>query len=479
MSPPLIDLLSPLPPVWPEDVLPEIQRRLAASGAKVVVLDDDPTGTQTVHGIAVLAEWSVESLRAELSGVAPAFYVLTNSRALPSPQAQALNAQIARNLREAAATRHNLTVISRSDSTLRGHFPAEVDALARSLLPDVASHNLPPCLIIPAFLAGGRYTIDDVHYVAHGDDLVPAGETEFARDAAFGYRSSNLRDWVEEKTDRRIRASRVASISIDDIRHGGPERVEEYLAALPPSSACVVNAAAERDLEVVALAALACELAGRPLLYRTAASFARARAGITLRPLLEPADLWGDAGAGRVAPFSGGLIVVGSHVPQTTTQLLALLERGIDAVEVDVEALLDDQTRVAEMTRCADRANALLSAGRDALIYTGRWQIRGPDADASLAIGQRVSDGLVAIVRNIVVQPRYVLTKGGITSSDTATRGLDVRRAMVLGQLLPGVPAWRLGPESRYPGSILVIFPGNVGGPAALAEARDRLAVWP
>ncbi len=94
----------------------------------------------------------------------------------------------------------------------------------------------------------------------------------------------------------------------------------------------------------------------------------------------------------------------------------------------------------------------------------------GVDAESSLAIGRRVSDGLVAIVRAISVRPRYLLAKGGITSSDIATQGLGVKRALVLGQLLPGVPVWQLGPETRYPGLGYIVFPGNVGGPQALAE---------
>ena len=157
------------------------------------MLDDDPTGTQTVHNIPVLTEWSVASLRAELANDLPCFYILTNSRSLPLPGAQAMNVEIARNLREAShQAQRDFVIVSRSDSTLRGHFPGEVDALANALEQDFDGW-----LIIPFFLEGGRYTIGNVHYVAEGDKLVPAGETPFARDSAFGYRASNLREWVE------------------------------------------------------------------------------------------------------------------------------------------------------------------------------------------------------------------------------------------------------------------------------------------
>ncbi|MCS6849374.1 MAG: four-carbon acid sugar kinase family protein [Anaerolineae bacterium] len=475
------DLLAGLPPEWPHDALPEIRRRLRQSGQKVVVLDDDPTGTQTVHDIPVLTEWSVESLRAELANDLPACYILTNSRALPLPQAEALNAAIGRNLCDAGrAVGRPFAVISRSDSTLRGHFPGEVDALADAMreVQGVERNTQyatcrPPYLLIPAFLAGGRYTINDVHYVAYGDDLVPAGETEFARDAAFGYRASNLCAWVEEKTRGAIRAGDVMSITIEDIRVGGPERVRSRLMVARPDGACVVNAASERDLEVVALACLMAEAEGSRFLYRTAASFARARAGIAPKPLLTARDL--ESLASCCNASAGGLIIVGSYVPKTSGQLDALLRRGVNAIEVSVEALLDDAARSGEVARCAQAAEALLASGCDVVIYTSRRLISGADAATSLAIGRRVSDSLVAIVRSLAAQPRYVLAKGGITSSDIATKGLDVRRAMVLGQLLPGVPVWRLGSESRYPGTIYVVFPGNVGGPDALAQAYDLL----
>ena len=244
-----MDRIKSLPTEWQIDLLPQIQTQVRASGCKVVVLDDDPTGTQTVHSIPVLTEWSVDSLRVEFENDLSCFYVLTNSRSLPLPGAQAMNAEIARHLREAARqANRDFVVVSRSDSTLRGHFPGEVEALANAL-----EQNFDGWLIIPFFLEGGRYTIDDVHYVAEGDKLVPAGETPFARDSAFGYRASNLRAWVAEKTNGHVKASDVVAISIDDLRVGGPNRVTEKLMALSRGQIGVVNAASYRDIEVFVL----------------------------------------------------------------------------------------------------------------------------------------------------------------------------------------------------------------------------------
>ena len=190
------ELATYLPPPWPNSLLPEIQTKLEDGNRTLVVLDDDPTGTQTVHDVAVLTEWSVDALGLELARREPVFFVLTNSRSMPLALAQALNNEVGRNLGEASRlTGRDVAVVSRSDSTLRGHYPGEVDALAVAL-----GQPFDATLIVPFFLEGGRYTIGDTHYVAEGDALTPAADTPFAQDAVFGYRSSNLRAWVEEKT---------------------------------------------------------------------------------------------------------------------------------------------------------------------------------------------------------------------------------------------------------------------------------------
>jgi uncharacterized protein YgbK (DUF1537 family) len=463
-------LFDRLPPAWPDDLLPAIREQVHHSQRRVVVLDDDPTGTQTVHGLPVLTEWSVDSLKTALQeDDPPCFYILTNSRSLPLAEAQALNTTIGTHLKQAAAaTGTKLAIVSRSDSTLRGHFPGEVDALAAAL-----GDAFDAWLLCPFFLEGGRYTINDIHYVAEDDHLIPAAETPYAQDASFGYAYSNLRDWVTEKTGGRIAPAQIDSISLDDIRQGGPPRITERLLALPPGSVCAINAASYRDLDVFVLGLLAAEAEGWRYIYRTAASFVRVRAGIAPRALLTAGEL-------KLPSRGGGLFVVGSYVPKTTSQVNALIQQtDVLPLEMDVPALLDDTTRPAAIRRIANQANAALSIGRDAVIFTSRDVVTGDDVESSLAIGQSVSDALIAIMRAIETQPRYLVAKGGITSSDVATKGLNVRRAEVMGQILPGVPVWKLGPESRYPGAAYVVFPGNVGDANSLCAIYDAFTEDP
>ncbi|MAS38019.1 MAG: hypothetical protein CL610_28750 [Anaerolineaceae bacterium] len=459
---PLAETFASLPPDWPDDPLPAVRTAIKRLNQKVVVLDDDPTGTQTVHDVPVLTEWSTPALTAEFRDPCPAVFVLTNSRSLTASAARACNLEIGRHLAAASArTGRPYVVASRSDSTLRGHFPTETDALAAA-----SGKAVDAVLIVPAFMAGGRYTIADTHYVAEGDQLIPAGQTPFARDATFGYAASNLRAWVSEKTGGQVRPEAVTAISLDEIRLGGPDRVTERLLTMKDQTYCVINAVNERDLSVVALGVVQAEAQGKVLLYRTAASFAAARAGIALRPLLTAADM-------NLTSSGGGLVVVGSYVPKSSQQLEHLLKQpDIAGIEVHVQRLLDDAS--AEIARVIEAVDTRLRLHQNVVIFTSRGLITGADADSSLAIGNRVSAGLVAIVQGLHETPRFLIAKGGITSSDLATKALGVRRALVMGQILPGVPVWQLGAESRQPGMAYVVFPGNVGGPDALAAVVDK-----
>ena len=238
------ETINSLPPVWPDDLLPTIQQENAKRPTSIVVLDDDPTGTQTVHDVPVVTNWALPTIIEEFERETPLFYVLTNSRSLPKTQAINLAREAGTNILEASRrTGRAFEVISRSDSTLRGHFPVEVDALV-----EVLEMQRAVWLIIPFFEEGGRYTINDIHYVKEARHLIPAAETPFAKDVVFGYAHSDLRRWVEEKTQGRCPAESVQSLSLDEIRKEGPDSIASKLAGCEPGRICVVNAADYRDL---------------------------------------------------------------------------------------------------------------------------------------------------------------------------------------------------------------------------------------
>ena len=461
-------LLAALPPLPDTRALrEEIGRAVADRSRRVVVLDDDPTGVQTVHDIDVLTTWEVEDLAAALRRPEPLFYVLTNSRALPRAGAVALATELAANLAAAATgTGIRPDMISRGDSTLRGHYPWELDPLAEWVGPGGPDGHL----IVPAFPAGGRITLNGVHYVAEGDRFVPAAETDFARDPSFGYTHAHLAAWVEEKTEGRRRAGDVLHVPLTLLRAGDPAPVRAVLGLARDNQPIVADCVEEADLVVLVAALLRAEAEGQRFLCRTAASFVKVRAGLTDRPLLTRADLCPTAGP------AGGLVLVGSYVPRTAEQLARIRPSPrLRTRELSVSALLaapDPQAVVGDLVAWADEA---LAAEATALVYTSRDLVAAHGGRDHVGVAATVSAALAAVASGLSRRPAWMIAKGGITSSDVATRGLGVRRARVLGQVATGVPVWRLGPEARFPGLAYVVFPGNVGTPDTLADLIDML----
>lgn len=459
-------LFASLDDIWPHDLLADIQAKHTQSGRKLVVLDDDPTGGQTVHGVHLLSEWSVDKLTAELNR-SETFFVLTNSRSLSASDARALAVNVGQNLRQAAARAGvQIAVISRSDSTLRGHYPVEVEALAQGLEMDVDA-----TVLVPFFEAGGRYTIHNMHYVQQGDDLVPAAQTEFARDKAFAFSHSLLPAYVEEKTAGRITADQVVCIGLESLRTQGPEAVTSLLLKAPKGSVIVVNGADFRDIEVFVMGVLAAEAEGKTYIYRTAADFVRVRAGISIKPLLDPEAL-------AVDTHRGGLMIVGSHVAKSTEQLThALGVDGVASVEIPVPELLERASQTRVLGTIGETIAAKLEAGTTVVAYTSRALQAGASPEQALSIGRTVSEAICQLVHQLPAPPRFLIAKGGITANDVATKGLGVKRALVLGQLQPGVPVWELGSESKFPGMRYVIYPGNVGSPQGLVDAIQSFGV--
>jgi uncharacterized protein YgbK (DUF1537 family) len=417
--------------------------------------------------VPVLVDPGRAELEAMLTARTPLAFVLTNSRSLPEARAVRLATRLGNLIARASrATGRPVSLVSRSDSTLRGHFPAEVDALS-------AAAGVPeaPVLLMPYLGEAGRLTIGDVHYVVREGVPIPVAETEYARDAAFAYTESALARWAAARVAAGGGSRPIASIGLDAIRLGGPDAVAAALRALPDHAVCVVNAADDRDAEVVAAAVVDVE-GERAIVGRTAAGYVRARGGQARAPDLAPGEL-------PVGP-GPGLVVVGSHVPMTTRQLERLLADPplrLELVELPATAAVSDG-RAAGRARDAGtaRVEALLKAGMTPVVATSRERLEPTAADPTgLALGARVSRMLVGVVARSRRRPAWVLAKGGITSSDVATDGLGARSATVLGQLLPGVPAWRARPPGRRP-ILLVVFPGNVGDADSLRAAVAKLA---
>lgn len=432
---------------------------------KIIVLDDDPTGSQTVHSCLLLMQWDVETLRLGLADAAPIFFVLTNTRALTPEKAAAVTREVCHNLKAAIAIEniHDFLVVSRSDSTLRGHYPIETDVIAESLGPFDAH------FLTPAFFEGGRTTRDSVHYLKVNGVDTPVHETEFARDSVFGYHHSYLPDYVEEKTRGKIAADRVERFLLADIRAG----VLDRLLQLHNNQCGVVDAETQDDLNRFAADVLTAASQGKRFLFRSAASLLTALAALPPQPIAP------EAMANYVRNGKPGAIIVGSHVKKTTEQLEQLLAQpGIVGVELEVTRLLDaGEARSHLLVEAIQQVNATHTAGKTPVVYTSRHELTFDNVQTRLDFGEAVSALLMDIIRHLPDDIGFLISKGGITSNDTLSSGLALRTARLLGQVLAGVSMVR-SPSNhpQFPDLPVVLFPGNVGDANALATVFQRLS---
>ncbi|MBD2102767.1 four-carbon acid sugar kinase family protein [Leptolyngbya sp. FACHB-261] len=433
---------------------------------KVIVLDDDPTGSQTVHSCLLLMRWDVDTLRLGLADDSPIFFVLTNTRALPPEQAAVVTREACHNLKQALAAEavEDFLVVSRSDSTLRGHYPVETDVIAEELGPFDAH------FLVLAFFEGGRVTRDSVHYLKINGVDTPVHETEFARDSVFGYHHSYLPDYVAEKTQGRIKAAEVERFLLADIRKGSLQR----LLKLEHNQCGVVDGETQADLNRFAADVLAAAQQGKRFLFRSAASWLTALAALPPQPIAAT-DM-----AQYVRGEKPGAVVVGSHVKKTTEQLERLLqEPGTVPVEVEVARLLERTTdpRPILLQQALEQVQKAHQQGKTPVVFTSRQELSFEDSQTRLQFGEAVSRLLMDIVQGLPSDIGFLISKGGITSNDVLSTGLALRSARLLGQILAGCSMVRTPVDHpQFPDLPVVLFPGNVGDADALATVYRRLS---
>ncbi len=431
---------------------------------KIIVLDDDPTGSQTVHSCLLLTRWDVETLQLGLADDSPIFFVLTNTRALTAKEATDVTREVCHNLKLAIDAPEGFLVVSRSDSTLRGHYPVETDVIAQELGPFDAH------FLVPAFFEGGRITRDSVHYLIIDGTPTPVHETEFARDSVFGYHHSDLSNYVEEKTQGRIPAAAVERFVLEDIRAGSLAR----LMNLTGNQCVVVDGETQADFNQFAADVLAAASQGKRFLFRSAASILTSLANLGPQPVAAE-DM-----AKYVRGSKPGAVIVGSHVKKTTQQLENLLkEPGIAGIEIDVAHLLDESEtqRTALLRQTLATIYDAHTTGKTPVVYTSRQELTFADVQTRLQFGAAVSDLLMDIVRGLPPDLGFLVSKGGITSNDVLSKGLALRSARLLGQILPGCSIVRTPVDHpQFPELPVVLFPGNVGDADALATVYRRLS---
>ena len=449
-----------------------LKKEIEANNKKIVVLDDDPTGVQTVHDISVYTNWDKDSIRQGFEEENNLFYVLTNSRGFTEEQTTKAHHEIAEVVDEVAReTGKEYIFISRSDSTLRGHYPLETQLLKADYEKNTGK-TIDGEIMCPFFKEGVRFTIDNVHYVKYGEELVPANETEFAKDKTFGYTAYTMPEYIEEKTKREYKAADVTCISLEDIHNMDIDKIEAQLMGVTGFNKVIVNAVDYADVKVFCTALYRAMAKGKVFMFRTAAAIVKVMGAVTDQPLLTREQMV------VKETTNGGIVVVGSHTEKTTKQVECLKElKDIEFIELDATLVKDDDAFEAEVSRCLAREEECIRAGKTVCCYTTRALITADtgDKEDELRLSVKISDAVQSLVGRLSITPSFVIAKGGITSSDVGTKALEVKKANVLGQIKPGIPVWQTGEESKFPLTPYVIFPGNVGEISTLKEAVEVL----
>lgn len=432
---------------------------------KIIVIDDDPTGSQTVHSCLLLMQWDVATLKQGLQDDVAIFFILSNTRAMSPEQAAATTKEVCYNLKTAIAEVGiaNFLVVSRSDSTLRGHYPIETNVIAQEL-GDFDAHFL-----TPAFFEGGRITVDSTHYLLIDGVKTPVASTEFARDSVFGYSHSYLPEYVAEKTQRKIPAEEVEKFDLSDIRSG---QIHQRLLQLTGNQCVVVDGENQDDFDRFAEAILQTTAEGKRFLFRSAASLLTSLAQLGLQPT--PPE--------KMAHYrptdKPGVVLVGSHVQKTTQQLNRLLkEPRVVGIEVDVVRLrAKPQERNTILEETLATLREVFSQEQTPVVYTSRQELSFDDIQQRLEFGEVVSALLMDVVKGLPESIGFLISKGGITSNDVLSVGLNLTAARLLGQILPGCSVIRTeATHPQFANLPVVLFPGNVGDRHSLLAAWSRL----
>lgn len=411
------------------------------AGRRLIVFDDDPTGTQLVSDVDIILDGTAASIADAFATSDGPLYVLTNSRSMARADAVARIRELKGHVETAARARgERCAIVLRGDSTLRGHVFAEVDAIADSMA---------PVLFVPAFPEGGRVTINGEQRVRVDDSDQNVADTEFARDVTFGFRSRDLVAWTAEVGDGRS----ARMIPLDAVRETSGTAVTDCLLGARPGDVIIPEVCDSTDIDLVLGGTQAAEAAGVMPVIRAAASFTAAYAGLRSRSI----------GALDLGPQARVLVAAGSHTDASSLQLAALAEAGLPTCFV---ALDRSPEPIIEALR------ASLLRGRASIVATPREFVAGTD----VVSGAVFLDALVAVVDAVASGVDAIVAKGGITAARIA-RSLGARTARVEGQLSAGIALWTLdllGRRLPY-----VVVPGNVGDRGTLVATLAQLGALP
>ena len=443
---------------------------------KIIVFDDDPTGSQTVYGCPLLLNWQEETVSTGLANASSMLFVLANTRSMAPQKVEITIREICKSIKQTLQNQkfayEDILFVSRGDSTLRGHGVLEPEILSQELGPFDATFH------VPSFFEGARTTIDGKHLL----NGLPVHLSNFAADKIFGYSTSYLPDWLEEKSKGQISSANVLRLSIEQLESAidtddGMEELCSFLKVLSQNVSVVVDATELSHLSIFAKAVIKLRKEKR-FLFRSAASLISAFAQLPINSYT-PSSLAALRLKNQSLELKGGLIMVGSHVHLADQQLEALFKHTqCESIELPVKKIsriLDGSLPDILLTDLENiwlaQLKKILISGKTPVLFTSRGELSFPSFSQRILFGSQLAELMSRLVAKLIPHLGYVISKGGITTQTFLTQGLNLDMIELKGQILPGLSMVCPYNENNLIQIPIITFPGNLGDSKTLLEA--------
>jgi len=430
---------------------------------KFVVIDDDPTGSQTVNDCLLLLKWDSSTLIKGFESKSNLFFILANTRSLSENNAKLIIEEICKNLKTVIASQafeEEIIFISRGDSTLRGHNFLEPSALNSCLGPFDATFH------IPAFIEGKRLTINGSHFV----DNIPIDQTIFAKDEIFGYETSNVKNLLFQKSKSQINIEDIQNLFLSDIEILNDEEnnvVFKKLKNLKNNKHVIVDVENYSQLKKFSLA-IKKLTQQKKFLFRTAASFI---SSISEKKSVSKIETFFSnlRVRNKENSFLPGLIIVGSFVELSTIQLKNLLEmRNCNPIELNVFEFFkitssdnNKKQRNLFKNKFLKEIRFSFEKGKTPVLFTSR-KFMPLEYSEQFNFYNSLASFIAELVADLKYEIGYLISKGGITTNVILSNGLNADYVYLEGQILTGISVvtYNLKNDTKLP---IVTHPGNIG----------------
>ena len=445
---------------------------------KIIVFDDDPTGSQTVHDCLLLLKWDYQTLLKGLRSSSKLLFILCNTRSLTEKEASRRLTEICSSLIKVISNEgyslSGFMFISRGDSTLRGHNFLEPEIINRNLGPFDATFH------IPAFIEGERLTINGKHFVQN----IPAHKTIFAKDKIFGYDSNNIKEILYKKSKSRIKLDDIKNLDLSDINNlqfTANDPIFLKIKNLNNNAQIIVDAKNYIHLNKFCL--LINKLSfEKKFLFRTAASFISAISRIGENPKsktyyskLRRKD--------KNNTYLRGLIVVGSHVETSSLQIKNLLKfTKYKPVEINVQDFyqllkFNDGEKLIKVLKnnLVSQIRNLINKQFTPVLFTSRKEISCKSEYEEFQFKKILSLFIAEIIHELRHEIGYLVSKGGITSNVILSEGFKADIVYLEGQIMTGISVLNVNLTKINTYIPVITFPGNIGNPDTLKKVLDIL----